>query len=237
MTIPTPASTIKLIANPLCADALWIAGVLALKGLVFERESAPATPKMLDRPRKTPFLIHDDLVLFDAVAIVEFLDETYASPRLYSTDIGERASQRGWCAHAQRIEAKLAAVLDAADGPAFRLARASLVTELDRLEAGIVTRPYFGSERITMVDAAWFPQLHRLDMVERHTSIDLLEPMPRLKRWQATLLGEPALQRATPETYEAAWVADRMPADRHLGDRLTTRPPKRVPPRNTTNVA
>ena len=95
----------KLYSGPLSLFTAKVRVALAEKGLDSERIDVPFSraggyspklPEMLAiNPKgQVPVLVDGDLSLYDSTIIFEYLEERYPEPRLYPTDVAERARCR-----------------------------------------------------------------------------------------------------------------------------------------------
>jgi len=149
---------------------------------------------------KVPVLETDGVALFESNAIAEYLDETVA-PRLHPEDPLERARHRAWTDFVPDFAGGLGKITYAeseeelAEGiksaPA-RLGRLEFALQADKRPGG----PYFGGERLCLVDAAYAPFLQRFAICEGILRTGVLSAFPRVQAWSDALLANPLVTGA-----------------------------------------
>ena len=195
----TPVN-LRLLSSDNCAYVQRSAIVLEEKGVPYEMviiDFANKPDWFLDLSPygKVPMLQVDDTVLFESLAIVEFLDETLA-PRLHDTDPLARARDRGWFAVADDVFLGLWEMMSSDDQDELTRSAAALRTTLSKLEKEL-EGPLWRGDRFTMMDAVAYPGLQRARwMAERHPHLDLFRDLPRVTAWEAKLASRPSVQRS-----------------------------------------
>lgn len=149
---------------------------------------------------KVPVLQVDGMALFESNAIAEFLDETVA-PRLHPEDPLERARHRAWTDFVPDFSAALNKINYAETREEMEAGLKSAPARLARLEHALSTDkrdggPYFGGDRLCLVDAAYAPFLQRFSIVDRILQTSLLDAFPRVKAWRDALLENPVVSGA-----------------------------------------
>jgi len=112
-----------------------------------------------------PTLVDRDLVLYESVIIMQYLDERYPHPPLLPVDPVSRARSRqlmhrvdlDWYINAGRVRSKSEAT--AAE------ARKQLTESLLASNAIFAAKPFFMSDEMTLVDCCIVPLLWRLPML------------------------------------------------------------------------
>lgn len=163
-----------------------------------EPEYAARNPQML-----VPFLEDGELGIAQSQAIVEYLDETYAEPRLLPEDPGTRASVRAFAAaiacdvhplNNLRVLNYLKGPL-AQDGAAVQQWYAHWIHEaFAALEQTCSTGPYVFGDALTAADVFLVPQMYNA----RRFDVDVA-PFPKLVAVDTHCLTLPAFQAALPE--------------------------------------
>ena len=158
---------------------------------------------------KVPVLKVDGTILFESNAIAEFLDET-AAPRLHPEDPLKRARHRAWTDFIPDFASALNTINYAPDKEALdkaisdapkRLARVELALK-DYKEAG---GPYFGGDKICLVDAAYAPFFQRFALVEEILQTGIFKDYPLVQAWSDTLLGNPMITGAVSDKFESEY--------------------------------
>ena len=68
-----------------------------------------------------------------------------------------------------------------------------------------------------MVDIAWLPLLHRASIIESRSGFEFLEDFPRVKAWQAAILGTGLAERSVSEDFEERFTAFYLSETTFLG--------------------
>ena len=193
---------LRLLSTDNCAYVQRSAIVLEEKGVPYERvivdfDNKPAWFSELSPYGRVPMLQVDDTVLFESLAMVEFLDETLA-PRLHETNPLARARDRGWFAVSDDVFVGLWEMMSSDDQDELMRSAAAFKTTLSKLEKEL-EGPLWRGDRFTMMDAVTYPGLQRARwMTERHPHLGLFRDLPRVTAWEATLASRPSVQRSLP---------------------------------------
>jgi len=72
---------------------------------------------------------------------------------------------------------------------------------LEQMEKRIGNTPFFQSEKLSQVDIAWLPILHRAHIVKDQTGYDFLAEFPKLRQWQKQLMATDIPTKSVPEDF------------------------------------
>ncbi len=144
--------------------------VLAEKGIEFDLVEVATGEKLedlidLNPYNSVPTLVDRDLVLYDSLIIMEYLDERFPHPPLMPVDPVSRASNR---LKLYRLERDFFSHLDIVLGGTDKQATKARNDLRDNLVASapvFAARPFFLSEEFSLVDCAVAPLLWRLPML------------------------------------------------------------------------
>jgi len=203
---------LRLLSSDNCAYVQRNTIVLQEKGVAYEK----VTIDLVDKPDwfmnlspygKVPVLQVDDTVLFESLAILEFLDETY-TPRLHDEDALQRARDRGWFAVADDCLAALWEMMNSNDLDDLAHHATALRGALSRLEKEL-KGPLWRGERFTAMDAVAYPGLQRARWLnQRHPHLALFQDLPRVQAWEAALAARPSVQRSLPPGAQQRFLED-----------------------------
>ena len=151
---------------------------------------------------QVPVLEDDDLVIYESVAILEYLEERYPTPALLASDPAPRARTRQlvlasgdyFAAPLKRWLARLftpPAQWDQADQDR---ARTELGAHLDILEAMLVERDYLVGS-FSLADVAYAPLVCELDFCQLG---ELAATRPAVRDWIARLRGRASIAATSP---------------------------------------
>lgn len=145
--------------------------------------------------KKVPVLEVNGEVLFESVAILEYVEEAY-SPRLHPEDLVLRARNRAWIEFANQCMWDALHLTTKESEAEFDEVVDGVLEKFDRLER-VVATPFFNGDGFALVDAAWAPLLQRLRLLDALRR-GILDPRrhPGIARWQDALLALEAVRRS-----------------------------------------
>lgn len=160
---------------------------------------------------KVPVLLVDDQPLFESNAIAEYLDET-VEPRLHPADPIERARHRAWTDFTPDFSSGLSGVYYAKTKAASDAAHDMARNRLDRIEFALANDasdgPFFGGDRLCLVDAAYAPFFQRFMMADRLLQTGLLDGYPKAKAWADALLATDIVKGSVADVFPAEFDAN-----------------------------
>ena len=145
----------------------------------------------------------DEETIFESAVILEFLEETEASP-LHPADPLIRARHRAWVEFGSAILNAIGRFYSAADEAAFVKESRSLSEMFERVEAELATRssgPWFGGERFSVVDAVYGPVFRYFDTFDRIGDFDILDGKPLVRAWRVSLSERKSVKEAVVANY------------------------------------
>ena len=160
---------------------------------------------------KVPVLEVDGTPLFESNAIAEFLDETVA-PRLHPEDPIKRARHRAWTDFTPDFSSGLSGVYYAKTREDSEAAMPLARQRLQRMETALETDadpgPFFGGDKICLVDAAYAPFLQRFTMADADLKTGLLDDYPRVRAWRDALLASETVTGSVADVFPAEFQAN-----------------------------
>ncbi len=149
---------------------------------------------------KVPVLQVDGVPLFESNAIAEYLDETVA-PRLHPEDPLERARHRAWTDFVPDFSSALNAISYSATREEMEAGLKAAPAKVGRVEYALQTykapgAPYFGGDKLCLVDAAYAPFLQRFKLVDEILQTGLMKDFPLTQAWSDALLSNPIVTGA-----------------------------------------
>ena len=212
----------KVVSDVICPFAQRVIAVLELKAIDYEIERISLRKKpdwflKISPNGQVPILIENHGVLFESSAICEYLDEAYPDPKLHPLDPFEKARHRAWEALAANNYLVQCPTMRSPSADIFEDRMVKLLRAFEKVENILGNGPYFISTQLCMVDAAWYPILHRADLVEKFTGFDFLSGFPKVKQWQVEMLKIDALANSVCEEFEGAFVDFYLNDETYLG--------------------
>ncbi|MCB9549526.1 MAG: glutathione S-transferase family protein, partial [Myxococcales bacterium] len=154
---------------------------------------------------RVPLLQVDDTVLFESLAILEYLDETHGD-RLHPADPLARARDRAWFPVVDAFFASGYQLCIAPDEDRFAAQLAASRQHMAKLEDQI-QGPLWRGDAFTLMDAVAYPGLQRLRWLDRaFGGLGLFDATPRVDRWEAALSDRPSIQRSLLPGMEAKFL-------------------------------
>ena len=205
---------LRLYHTPISANSRRVWVTLLEKGLEFElvevkMDGEQFQPDFLaiNPFHHIPVLIDDGFKVIESLAILDYLEAKYPTPAMLPTDVEELAKVR--MVQLVSVNELLPATsvlflkmldLSGVEPEKIELALQKIATVLKFLENLLDTRPYFGSEQLTLAEVVagtiipWLPR----------GGISLSE-YPKLNAWCEGLIARPSWKasEATPEVIEA----------------------------------
>lgn len=212
----------KIYSSPICPFVQRVNAVLEAKGVHYEVEyvdlmNLPEWFLKISPNAEVPVLVTDNNVaLFESFAICEYLEEMY-SPKLHPSDPEKKALHRAWARQAVTQYLVQCSTQRAATKEILEEKAENFVRLFAKVEKVLGDGPFFDGERLSMVDTAWIPILHRCDLIKTYTGFNFLDGYPKSIKWQQALLNTEVLKKSVPETFEEYFVQFYLNEERYLG--------------------
>ncbi|AYM14300.1 glutathione S-transferase family protein [Agrobacterium tumefaciens] len=202
---------LTLISHPLCPFVQRAAIVLLEKGVAFERIDVDLADKpdwflALSPTGKVPLLKVErqdgiDAVLFESMAICEYLEETQGGGKLYPEDTLARARQRAWIEYGTATLADAWQFLNARDRATADARRVAFRARLLKLEEVLEEGPYFAGSKFSMVDAVFAPLFRYFGLIHPAVMQTIFQGLPRVTRWREALALRASVVAAVSQDY------------------------------------
>ena len=158
-----------LYSADLCPVSHMVRIVLAEKGINYETvsvdlDNTPEDLKDLNPYNEVPTLVDRELVLYEHLVIMEYLDERFPHPPLMPVDPVARATNRLMVRRIERDWYSLYRKLRKGEGKADKL-RQELRDSLVSISPIFEQKPFFMSEEFSLIDCVMAPLLWRLPQV------------------------------------------------------------------------
>ncbi|MBI3775525.1 MAG: glutathione S-transferase family protein [Gammaproteobacteria bacterium] len=138
--------------------------------------------------KKVPVLLVDENVLFESMAINEYLDEAYPN-RLHPHDIILRAKNRSWIEFGSECLWDVFHLSVKETEREFNEVREGLLSKFDHLEKAVIAAPFFNGAAFSLVDAGYAPLLQRLEYLDKlRPGIFDGSRHPNINTWKNNLL-------------------------------------------------
>lgn len=192
----------RLIGFKTCPFAQRSALLLHEKGIDFDQEYVnPEEPPLwfveISPSGKVPVLDIDGTAIFESAVISEYINEVNP-PSIHPEDALTRATNRVWVEYTSPIYMNIFKWIMADNKKDSTSAKESLEDKLEGLEDALKNTPYFNGNDFSMVDIAAAPIAVRLAIIKELSGVDILENLPKLQAWFATILEREAVTASYP---------------------------------------
>jgi glutathione S-transferase len=106
--------------------------------------------------KKVPLLLVEDQVIFESMAINEFIDEAYPN-KLHPADLLLRAQNRSWIEFSNGCMWSAFHLSIKENKEEFQHVLNELLNSFDQIEESIGGRPFFNGDRFSLVDVSFAP--------------------------------------------------------------------------------
>lgn len=206
-----PLAQLTLVSHPLCPFVQRAAIVLLEKNVSFDRIDVDLAAKpdwflAMSPMGRVPLLRVElpdrtDSILFESMAICEYLNETQRGVSLYSDDALSRAQQRAWVEFGGAALSDAWQFLNAKDLALADEKKTAFRDRLQRLENQIDQAPYFSGSEFGMVDAVFAPVFRYFDLLSPAVSQPIFDNLPRVSAWRASLASRSSVISAVGDDY------------------------------------
>lgn len=195
----------ELVSFKLCPFVQRSVIVLEEKGVDYDityinLKEPPPWFKAISPLGKVPLLKVGDAVLFESAVIMEYLDEVNP-PSLHPDDPLRKAHNRAWIEFASSLFFCQFNMVMAQEQQVCDNAEQELRDKLAQVEQQVVG-PLFNGEAFSLADAAYAPLFMRIAFLEKWHPMGLLDQLPKMQRWSASLLQRESVKRSVVEELE-----------------------------------
>ena len=154
---------------------------------------------------KVPVLKVDGEVLFESAVINEYVDEITGGD-LQPKDPLARAKNRAWIEFASNMLGNSYMMKNAADKDGYEKFRATLQSQMQRIENQLGDGPWFNGEVFSLADTAFAPVFMHDAVADYKFSIIDFEAMPKIDLWSKRLLALPEVKNSVVADFETIYL-------------------------------
>ena len=212
----------KIYSSPICPFVQRVNAVLEAKKLKYEVEyvdlmNLPDWFIEISPNAEVPVLVTDNnAALFESFAICEYLEEMYP-PDLHPKNSEKKAIHRAWARQAVTQYLVQCSTQRSATEEILEKKSKDFVQLFGKVEKVLGDGPFFEGEKLSLVDTAWIPILHRSALIKNFTGFDFLEGYPKVIQWQQALLQTDVLKNSVSEMFEEYFIQFYLNEERYLG--------------------
>lgn len=198
---------IKLLASKFSPYSHRVEMALIEKNIPYEKEIVNLQDKpeqfVKDSPLgKAPLLYVDDKVLFESIAICEYLDEAFPETPLHSKDVYDKAWHRAWMEFSNSILASTFGMMWSKNQEEFDLKKADTVSKLAALDKHLRFSPYFDGERFSLVDACLASAFKPLVFIDNKFTLEIFDLHKNAATYAENVVTRGSLTKSLPDDYE-----------------------------------
>ncbi|RTZ17733.1 glutathione S-transferase family protein [Vibrio aquaticus] len=212
---------IKIISFKICPFVQRVTAALEAKKIPYEIEYISLSNKpqwFLDiSPNgQVPLLVTESgTALFESDAIIEYIEDEFG-PLEQGVTNEQRALDRAWSYLGSKHYLAQCGTMRSSDKATLTEKVANLAKAFAKVEKQ-VAGPFFKGEKLSNVDMAWLPLLHRAHIIKAHTCFDMLDGFPRVQAWQQQLMETGLVEITVAEDFEEAFTGFYLSEQTFLG--------------------
>ncbi|WP_434360958.1 glutathione S-transferase family protein [Parasalinivibrio latis] len=202
---------IKVVSFKICPFVQRVTAALEAKKIPYKIEFISLKDKpdwFLDvSPNgQVPLLITESgAALFESDAIIEFIEDEYG-PLEHGVTNEQRALDRAWSYLATKNYMTQCGTMSSKGQETFNQRLERLDTVFAKAERKLTGKTkFFKSDKLSNVDIAWLPLLHRAAIIKQQTTFDFLCGKPKMQAWQRALLASGLGHMSVAEDFEDAF--------------------------------
>ncbi len=209
-------SDVKVFGVSLSSYVRAVCAALHEKGVDFEHVQHPPHSEAqlaLHPYGKVPAFAHGEVLLFESIAILDYIDRVFDGPALSPADAAGRGKMMQWLSvFNSYMYADLAAVViprliygpqgQPVDEEAVAASAIKVRSHLELLDKALAHTPYLVGEHCTLADLNAVPLIQYFTMTPEAEKG--LAGLDNVARWLAAVLARPAMQKATEQPSAAS---------------------------------
>ncbi len=192
----------QVVGYPLCPFVQRVLITLNLKGIDYELKwlnphaELPDWFKEWSPTGRVPVMKEPSgTILFESMAIVEFIEESHPTPSIYQKESAMRALNRAWAGIAGELYGPQYLSMRAESSEAAHPYYEQLATTLALLEEQAVKGQFFHGAALSVTDIVLAPMFARFNLMMELGSDNFYHNMPKLKSLSERLLAEEAVYK------------------------------------------
>jgi len=156
---------------------------------------------------KVPLLYVGDKVLFESIAICEYLEEAFPETPLHPKDPATKALHRAWMEFSSAILAAGFGIMFSQNQEQFDIKKAELRGRLDVLSKHLKFSPYFDGEKFSLVDICFASAFKPLTYIDTKFTLGLFDDHKNIASYVEGVVTRGSMHKALPKNYEEIFKA------------------------------
>ncbi|MFM7701985.1 MAG: glutathione S-transferase family protein, partial [Alphaproteobacteria bacterium] len=144
----------------------------------------------------------DNQVLFDSIAICEYLEEAFGEIALHPKDPVQKALNRGWMDFSNGLISSVFQLANTQNKEAFEAKISEIQDKINHFENNLPTTKFFNGEKISIIDICMLSALVPLALIESEFAIDINDDEGIFFDYSNNLLSNEKLNQIIPDNYD-----------------------------------
>ena len=197
----------KLYTSPLSPYGHRVEMCLLEKNISFERIYVDLGNKpdwfiQLSPLGKAPILQIENQVLFDSIAICEYLEETFKEVALHPVDPIQKAINRGWMDFSNGLVSSIFQLASTQNIESFEAKILEIKDKTNHFENNLSTTKFFNGNNISIIDICMLSAIIPLAFIESEFTININDNEGVFFDYCNNLMNIENLNKIIPENYE-----------------------------------
>lgn len=197
----------KLYTSPLSPYGHRVEMCLLEKNISFERIYVDLGNKpdwfiQLSPLGKAPILQIENQVLFDSIAICEYLEETFKEVALHPVDPIQKAINRGWMDFSNGLVSSIFQLASTQNIESFEAKILEIKDKINHFDNNLPTTKFFNGDNISIIDICMVSAIIPFTFIESEFAIDINDNEGVFFDYCNNLMNIENLNKIIPENYE-----------------------------------
>ncbi len=198
---------IKLLSSKFSPYSHRVEMALIEKNIPYEKEIIDLQNKpekfVEDSPLgKVPLIYFDDKILFESIAICEYLEEAFVESPLHPSDIFIKATHRAWMELSNSLMAATFGLIWSKNQLEFDQKKIEIDLRLKALDRYLKFSPYFEGEKFHLVDICLASALKPLSFIDVKFTLEVFDRYPSAAAYAENVITRGSLSKVLPKDYE-----------------------------------
>ena len=197
----------KLYTSPLSPYGHRVEMCLIEKNISFERiyvdlGNKPDWFVKLSPLGKAPILQIDNQVLFDSIAICEYLEEAFNEVKLHPANPIEKALNRGWMDFSNGLISSIFQLANTQNKESFEAKILEIQDKINHFENNLPTTKFFNGDNISIIDICMLSATIPLAFIESEFGIEINDDEGVFFDYSNNLLSLENINKIIPNNYD-----------------------------------
>lgn len=200
-------ANLKLVTSKLSPFGHRVELSLIEKNIPYEKVNIDLSQKpdwfIKDSPLgKVPILYIDDKVLFESIAICEYLEDAYPEKPLHPQDNFQKAWNRAWMEYSNGLILSIFTMAFANEEENFKNHLDELNKKIDQIQKYLVTQPYFNGTQISLLDICFASAFAPILFIQSSFGVEIINEESPIFNYANTLVNSENFGKIIPDDYD-----------------------------------